>query len=106
MSDDPMLEDLKEQILSGEFDDVIDELYNTVQVRRVVLGGQKKREQTYVRIRPNAGISPKYMLGREFPLIRENKSTVTVGPIPNEKSYGRFAGLRSIRVPITAVEAI
>jgi hypothetical protein len=97
--------DIIEMISAGDLDDDIDKIANAVNIRRAIKGGQQ-RARNMVRIKPNANISPRYMLGKEFPVIKKNRMTYSVGPIPDEKAYGRFAGQKLIRIPINAVELV
>ena len=64
-----------------------------------------KRGGTVV-VRPDAQISPRYMRGKIFTVIRVNATTITVGPVPNQPRYGRFAGQKSVRIPKSALTLV
>lgn len=112
MIEDTLAQDVLDSIAAGDLDDRIDEVYSVVQQRRSVVKGQRRADETFlpgdrIRIRRDAAIAPKYMLGTEYTVARVNRKTVTTGRIPADRTvYGKFAGMPYTRIPIDCIEKI
>jgi hypothetical protein len=113
-----MTQEIIEMIRGGDLDFSLTQIRDACKVRSAVLAGQEYQEESRqdsgsrptryrkgdeVRINSTT-IRPKYVNGKVFKVVRHNRTTVTVGPIPSDPAYGRFAGLRELRIPVSAVE--
>lgn len=103
-------------IKQGRLDTGLEVIRNACLERSATLDGAKNHEEPRkprIRYRKNdlvrinsTALRPKYLNGQEFKVVRHNRTTVTVGPIPNDDAYGRFAGQRELRIPLSAVEPV
>lgn len=99
---------LIEDILSGTFDDVLDGIERAVRERKSLkarsMAFTLKPDET-VRIKTNAALRPKYLLGTTWTVQRINQATVSLKPTAETAArHPRF--VLGIRCPIEALERI
>lgn len=105
-----MLEDLDrlvlDAIVGGECDHILDVVIDSVADRRAILARRMLRQlEAGDMVRFGDQISPKYLIGLTVTVTKVNRKSVIVS-VPNDPLFGRFRGKRSIRVPLSLIEAV
>lgn len=94
-----------QEIEHGEHDDLLDNIIDTCSARRKVLSHRDFdlfQEGDRVRIRLDARIKPRYILGAKGTIVSKGVSRVTVEFDPDiDDPYGKWAGRRAVLDPGT-----
>jgi len=99
-------EEVATGIVTGKFDDILDHLELSINLRREEVAAQFSRSLTVGdTVEFTDDIRPKYLIGKTATVEKINRKTVTVA-CPDDPSYKRYRNSRGVRCPNTLIRKV
>jgi hypothetical protein len=93
-------------IVSGEYDDSLNEIIRAVSDRRDIVGRIKTATISIGdKVKFNDHIRPKYLAGSIVDVKKVNKKTV-VCDFSSDPVYGRFSNAKNVKVPTSTIDVV
>lgn len=90
-------------IVTGECDDILNDIVQAVKDRRNAINSNKIRSISVGDVVVfNKSVRPRYLEGKTAVVTKVNRKTVDVD-CPNDPDYRGFCGAKSVRCPISIV---